>query len=124
MTRHEGLQRLQKISNNGLRILQHLEVLPSTAANETALRLLAAALKTELQEEYERTLPESSQKGMTLFELTVYSPTIEEAWKQTGISRLKLDGAISDRWRETFEAVIYKMSKYVSRGNLAERTSG
>jgi hypothetical protein len=114
MTRHEGLQRLQKISSNGLRILQHLEVLPSTAANETELRLLAAALKTELQEEYERTLPESSQKGMTLFELTVYSPTIEEAWKQTGISRLKLDGAISDRWRETFEAVVYKTSKYVS----------
>jgi hypothetical protein len=51
---------------------------------------------------------------MTLFELTVYSPTIEEAWKQTGISRLKVDGAISDRWRETFEAVVYKTSKYVS----------
>jgi hypothetical protein len=70
MTRHEGLQRLQKISSNGLRILQHLEVLPSTAANETELRLLAAASRTELQEEYERTLPESSQKGITLFELT------------------------------------------------------
>jgi hypothetical protein len=109
-----GLQRLQKISNNGLRILQRLELLPSTAAKETELRLLAAALKTELQEEYERTLPESSQKGMTLFELTVYSPTIEEAWKQSGISRLKLDGGISDQWRETFEAVIYKTSKYVS----------
>jgi hypothetical protein len=74
MTRHEGLQRLQKISSNGLRILQHLEVSPRTTANETELRLLAAALKTEFHEEYERPLPESAQKGMTLFELTVYSP--------------------------------------------------
>jgi len=114
MTRHEGLQRLHKISSNGLRILQHLEVRPRTTADETELRLLAAALKTELHEEYERTIPESAQKGMTLFELTVYSPAIEEAWKQTGISRLKLDGTISDRWRETFEAVVYKTSKYVS----------
>jgi hypothetical protein len=48
MTRHEGLQRLQKISRNGLRILQHLEVLPSTAANKIELRLLAATLRTEL----------------------------------------------------------------------------
>jgi hypothetical protein len=51
---------------------------------------------------------------MTLFELTVYSQTIEEGLKQTGISRLKLDGAISDRWRETFEADVYNTSKYVS----------
>jgi hypothetical protein len=106
MTRLEGLQRLQRISSNSLRILQCLEVRPCTTADETELRLLAAALKTELQEEYERTLPESAQKGMPLFELTVYSPTIEEVWKQTGISRLKVDGAISDRWRETFEAVV------------------
>ncbi len=114
MTRQEGLQRLQKISSNGLRILQHLEATPGSAANEVELRLLAAALKTELQEEYERTLPESAQKRIPLFELTVYSPTIEEIWKQTGISRLQIDGLISDRWRETFEAVVYKTSKYVS----------
>ena len=60
-------------------------------------------------------MPERSQKNMTLFELTVYSPTIEEVWKETGISRLKIEGAISKRWQEVFEAVAYKTSKYVSR---------
>jgi hypothetical protein len=51
---------------------------------------------------------------MTLFELTVYSPTIEEVWKETGISRLKIEGTISKRWQEVFEAVAYKTSKYIS----------
>lgn len=33
----------------------------------------------ELQREYSRMLPEPVQKTMTMFELSVYSPTIEEA---------------------------------------------
>lgn len=59
-------------------------------------------------------MPERIQKTMTLFELTVYSPTIEEVWKETGISRLKIEGAIDRRWREVFVAVIFKTSKYIS----------
>jgi len=37
---------------------------------------------------------------MSIFELSIYSPTIEETWKDIGIRRLKLDGAINgDRSR-------------------------
>jgi len=114
MTHSEGIQRLQTISGDAVRLLHHLEKQPCTAAQETELRQLAAALKKSLQEEYDRIIPERTQKKMTLFELTVYSPTIEEVWKDTGISRLKIEGTISKRWREIFEAVIYKTSKYTS----------
>jgi len=50
---------------------------------------------------------------MSIFELSVYSPTIEETWKGTGIRRLKIDGPINEKWRETLEAVVYKVSKYL-----------
>ena len=105
MTHSEGIRRLQTIGSDAVRLLHHLEKQPCTSAQETELRQLAAALKKSLQEEYDRIAPERTQKKMTLFELTVYSPTIEEVWKET---------AISKRWQEVFEAVAYKTSKYVS----------
>ena len=114
MTHSEGIQRLRTISTDAVRLLHRLEEQPCRGAQETELRRLAAALKKWLQEEYDRILPERAQKNMTLFELTVYSPTIEEVWKETGIRRLKIDGAINQRWREVFEAVAYKTSKYTS----------
>lgn len=114
MTHYEGIQRLKTISSDAVRLLHHLEKQPCTSAQDTELRQLVAALKKSLQEEYDRTIPERTQKNMTLFELTVYSPTIEEVWKETGISRLKIEGTISKRWQEVFEAVAYKTSKYVS----------
>jgi hypothetical protein len=114
MTHSEGIRRLQTIGSDAVRLLHHLEKQPCTSAQETELRQLAAALKKSLQEEYDRIVPERTEKKMTLFELTVYSPTIEEVWKETGISRLKTEGAISKRWQEVFEAVAYKTSKYVS----------
>ena len=114
MTHSEGIRRLKTIGSDAVRLLHHLEKQPGTSAQETELRQLAAALKKSLREEYDRIIPERTQKTMTLFELTVYSPTIEEVWKETGISRLKIEGAISKRWQEVFEAVVYKTSKYVS----------
>jgi hypothetical protein len=114
MTHSEGLKRLQTISGDAVQLLRHLEQQPCTEPQEAKLRQGAAALKKVLQEEYDRIIPERTQKNMTLFELTVYSPTIEELWKETGISRLKIEGTISKRWREVFEAVAYKTSKYTS----------
>jgi hypothetical protein len=108
------MQRLKTISSDAVRLLDHLEKQPCTAAQETELRQLAGALKRSLEEEYQKIIPERTQKKMTLFELTVYSPTIEEVWKETGISRLKIEGTISKRWQEVFEAVAYKISKYTS----------
>jgi hypothetical protein len=38
-----------------------------------------------------------------MFELSVYSPTIEETWKDSGISRLKVDAVPDQRWQEPLE---------------------
>jgi hypothetical protein len=58
-------------------------------------------------------LPERVQKTLTVFEISVYSPTIDEAWKGTGVSRRKVDGAITGKWQEVFEAVVYELTKYL-----------
>jgi hypothetical protein len=51
---------------------------------------------------------------MTMFELSVYSPTIEETWKDSGISGLKVDAIPDQRWQEPLEAVVYNVGKYLS----------
>ena len=114
MTRQEGIERLRELSTASLRILRYLEGSPRAGSVEEEVRALAGEVKTQLQEEYDRVLPERNQKKMTLFELTVYSPTIEEVWTETGISRLKIDGTVGKKWQEIFEAVAYKLSKYTS----------
>jgi len=114
MTREEALVNLQIIKSRGVLALRLLEVTPRTPATEDEIRSLVNELKNDLQREFERTSPESSQKKMTMFELSVYSPTIEETWMTTGIRRLKVDGAISEKWSEVFEATIYAVSKYIS----------
>jgi hypothetical protein len=83
-------------------------------ATQAEIRSLAEWIKEELHSEYSRMLPERAQKLMSVFELSVYSPTIEETWKKSGISRLKTDGAIDQRWQESLEAVVYNAGKYLS----------
>jgi hypothetical protein len=83
-------------------------------ARDAEIRKLTAQLKQELEAEFTRTLPERAQRSMSLFELSVYSPTIEETWKDSGIRRLKIEGTVDGRWREVLEAVVYKTSKYLS----------
>jgi hypothetical protein len=51
-------------------------------------------------------LPARVQKTMSVFELSVYSPTIEETWKKSGISCLKVDGALDQKWQEPLEVVV------------------
>jgi hypothetical protein len=58
-------------------------------------------------------LPERTQRDMSVYELTVYCPTIEEAWKKSGISRLKTDGTPDQKWQEPLEAVVYNAGKYL-----------
>jgi hypothetical protein len=113
MTREEVLHKLREISNCGTELLRGLDKRPLDQENEAALRVLAQAVQDELRGEYERMLPERVQKTLTVFEISVYSPTIDEAWKGTGVSRLKVDGAITGKWQEVFEAVVYKLTKYL-----------
>jgi hypothetical protein len=114
MKRNEALEKLQSIKSQGLQALRLLETDPRTATSEAEIRKLTAQLRRELEAEYARTLPERAQKVMSLFELSVYTPTIEEMWKETGIRRLKLEGAIDGNWGEVLEAVVYKTSKYLT----------
>jgi hypothetical protein len=78
------------------------------------LSLYSSASGARWQSEYDRMLPERVQRAMTMFELSVYSPTIEETWKDSGISRLKVDAIPDQRWQEPLEAVVYIAGKYLS----------
>jgi hypothetical protein len=112
MKRDEAIQRLQSIKSQGLRLLEEE---PRSEASDAEIRNRTAQLRGELEAEYARTLPTRAQKSMSIFELSIYSPTIEETWKDSGIRRLKLDGAINGDWGEVFEAVVYKISKYLAQ---------
>ena len=114
MTRAEVLQRLQTIRDKATRALKLLESKPLSVATQAEIRSLTQWIKEELQNEYNRTLPGRAQKTMSVFELSVYSPTIEETWKRSGISRLKTDGVLDQKWQEPLEAVVYNAGKYLS----------
>jgi hypothetical protein len=114
MTRTEVLQRLQTIRDKATRALRLLESKPLSLATQAEIRRLTQWIKEELQNEYNRMLPERAQRTMSVFELSVYSPTIEETWKRSGISRLKTDGVLDQKWQEPLEAVVYNAGKYLS----------
>ncbi len=111
MTRTEAVERLQTIRSKGAAALQLLESISTSSQAE--VQSLALWLKSELQSEYKRVLSARAQKQMTIFELSIYSPTIEEVWKESGISRLKVDGTPDRTWIPTLEAVVYKIGQYI-----------
>jgi hypothetical protein len=78
MTRQEALQKLETIKSQSLRTLRLLE--SRTPESESEIRELTNDLKVELHAEYSRMLPERVQKQLSMFEISVYSPTIEEIW--------------------------------------------
>ncbi len=112
MTRDESLKRLQAIKERGILALKFLEE-PQTAETEAQIRLHIEWLRNELKDEFVRTSPERVQKTMTIFEKSVYAPTIEEAWKQSGISRLKVESGPTNKWAEALESVVYTAGKYL-----------
>ena len=114
MTRTEILQRLQTIKDKGAQALKLLESKPLSVDAQADIRGLAQWIKDELHTEYDRMSPERAQRTMSMFELTVYSPTIGETWKTSGISRLKIDGVLDHKWQEPLEAVVYNAGKYLS----------
>ncbi len=103
-----------KIIANVRPLLEMQQRMQVSADTEAEIRGLAQWIKEELHNEYNRMLPERTQKTMSVFELSVYSPTIEESWKKSGISRLKIDGPLDQKWQEPLEAVIYNAGKYLS----------
>jgi hypothetical protein len=109
----EILQKLQIIKDKGTQALKLLQSQPLSADTQAEIRRLAQWIKEELHNEYNRMLPERTQKTMSVFELSVYSPTIDETWKKSGISRLKVDGVLDQKWQEPIEAVVYNAGKYL-----------
>jgi hypothetical protein len=107
MTRTELLQRLQTIKDKGTQALRLLELKPLSIETQAEIRRLALWIKEELHSEYNCMLPERAQRTMSVFEPSVNLPTIEETWKKSGISRLKIDGALDQKWQEPLEAVVY-----------------
>jgi hypothetical protein len=114
MTRQEILDKLQSIRDKGNEALCLLERNPLSHEAITEIQSLTRWIKQELQAEYTRMLPERVQKTLTVFEKSLYSPTIEEAWRDTGISRLKAEGTPDQKWRKPLEAVVYKAGLYLS----------
>jgi hypothetical protein len=114
MTRTKILQRLQTIKDKGTQALKLLESTPISVEAQAEIRSLAQWIKDELHNEYDRMSPERAQRTMSVFELTVYSPAIEETRKTSGISRLKIDGVLDHKWQEPLEAVVYNAGKYLS----------
>jgi hypothetical protein len=114
MLRDQLLGRLQTIMSQGSLALRTLEVTPQTPGTVLTAKAAVQALKIQLEQEYARTSPERVQKSMTIFELSVYAPTIEEAWKGSGFSRLRLDGEPNKKWIDALEAVVYTAGKYIS----------
>jgi hypothetical protein len=112
MTRSEIMQRLQTIKNKGIQALKLLESEPSRSIHR--LKFGAWPNGSKKSCEYNRMLPERAQKTMSVFELSVYSPTIEETWKKSGIGRLKIHGTLDKRWQEPLEAVVYNAGKYLT----------
>jgi hypothetical protein len=113
MKRDQLLQQLQDIRDKGSQALRLLELGQLTPEVEAEVRSLTEAIKVQLEIEYQRTTPERAQKTMSLFELSVYSPTIEEAWKTSGIRRLKTAAPPDKKWEEPLEAVVYTADKYL-----------
>lgn len=113
MTRTEALDRLLAIRSKSAEAMRLLESGPLTESAQIEVQRLAEWIKAELQSEYLRSLSTRAQKAMSMFELSIYSPSIEETWKNTGISRLKTDSIPDRRWATMLEAVAYKISKYI-----------
>lgn len=113
MRRAEILQRLQTIKDRGNRALQLLQSAQIAPAAQAEAQRLGGWIKAELEREYLRMSPEGVQRTMTVFELSVYFPTIDEAWRDTGINRLRLDERPSQEWQPILEAVVHKAGKNV-----------
>ena len=90
-----------------------LESQPLIGGAQAEIQSLVIWLQDELETEYGHMVPERVQRAMTLFELSIYSPAIEEAWTGTGIGRLRTHERPNQKRSEPLEAIIYKVGKYV-----------
>jgi hypothetical protein len=113
MMRVEVLQRLEKIRSKAKRALDLLQAQPVPKAAQDEIQSLVQWLKDELHSEYMRISIQRVQRTMTVFELSVYLPTIREALTDSGISQLKVDSIPARTWFQALEVVVDRASKHL-----------
>ena len=113
MTRVEVLQRLENIRSKAKRALDLLQAQPLPTAAQAEIRSLVHWLNDELHSECTRISTERVQKTMTMFELSVYLPTIREALTDSGIGQLKVDSTPGRTWFRPLEVVVARASKHL-----------
>jgi hypothetical protein len=113
MTRVEVLRRLQNIRSKAKRALDLLQAQPAPTAAQAEIQSLAQWLKDELYSEYARISTERVQRTMTMFELSVYLPTIREALTESGIGQLKIDSTPGSTWFQSLEVVFERAGKHL-----------
>lgn len=113
MTRVEVLQRLQNIRSKAKRALDLLQAQPVPTAAQAEIQNLVQWLKDELHSECTRISTERVQRTMTMFELSVYLPTIQEALTDSGIGQLKVDSTPGRTWFRPLEVVVDRASKHL-----------
>jgi hypothetical protein len=113
MTRVEVRQRLQKVRSKAKRALDLLQAQPVPTAAQAEIRSLVQWHNNELHSECTRNSTERVQKTMTMFELSVYLPTIREALTDSGIGQLKVDSTPGRTWFQPLEVVVARASKHL-----------
>lgn len=113
MTQEQVIDRLLHLQNRAAAALKLLESAALSKGAEETVRQLIGDLRQELGDEYERVISNQIQRSMTMFELSVYVPSIEDAWTKSRIKRVKIDQTPNAGWNDSLEAVLYHLSKYI-----------
>jgi hypothetical protein len=112
MTREQVMDRLQRLKDLAAFALKLLES-PHTKETAETIRQLTDDLRQELATEYERVISDREQRSMTMFELSVYLPSIEDAWTKSKIKRVKTEQTPNAGWSDPLEAVLYHLGKFI-----------
>jgi hypothetical protein len=113
LSRDEVVTRLRNLHVKSQRAIDLLEQDNLSAEAEAELRKLIPQLKAEISSEYKRMSPVAIQESMAPEESFFYRPAINEAWADTGLSGLRVEGRPKTHWYPILEAVNTKLHYYL-----------
>ncbi len=114
MTRDSILQKLQSIRDRCTEALRLLETTPLSAESQSQVQAIVVELQRELWSEYDRIRSSGVQKTLSLFELSVYSPSVSEAWTRSGIEFLDASVEPDQRWQKTIKALVHVAERHLA----------
>jgi len=112
MSKEEVLGRLRGLHQKSERAADLLSESNISAEAEAELRLLVPQLKNEIRTEYKRMSPMSFQESIGAEEAAFFL-AIQEAWADTGLSGLRIEGRPKTHWHPILEAVNAKLHYYL-----------